>query len=98
MARSKGQPNGRIDRLEEALTRLLQSQIALTQQHGDFLTSIREIDRVTSERFARIDDRFARIENILMQHTAVLNEHTRTLERLPEAIREKIGFKAVEKQ
>ncbi len=48
------------------------------------------------ERFARIDERFARIEAILVQHSQILNEHTRILQALPEAVREKIGFKARE--
>jgi hypothetical protein len=48
-----------------------------------------EMERSTSERFARI-------EAILIQHSQILAEHTRILQALPEAIREKIGFKVAE--
>jgi hypothetical protein len=39
------------------------------------------------------DERFARIEAQMAEIIRVLNEHGRMLERLPEAIRDKIGFK-----
>jgi hypothetical protein len=38
-------------------------------------------------RFAQVDTRFARLETILA-------ELMRMMERLPEAVRDKIGFKA----
>jgi hypothetical protein len=44
---------------------------------------------VTSERFARIEADMAAI-------LRVLSEHSRLLERLPEAVCEKIGFKRQE--
>lgn len=77
MARAKSEKNGR---LEEAIAILLQNQ-------ASFLARMAEMDRISSERFARI-------EAILIEHSRILGEHTRILERLPEAIREKIGFKA----
>jgi hypothetical protein len=46
-----------------------------------------ELQRVNTERFARIEERFAAIEAILLRHEQLL-------QALPEAIREKIGFKA----
>ncbi len=39
------------------------------------------------------DLRFARIEASLAMVIRVLNEHTAIRERLPEAVRDKIGFK-----
>ncbi len=45
-----------------------------------------EFERVTSERFARIE----RDMSAILQ---VLAEHSRMLERLPEAVHDKIGFK-----
>jgi hypothetical protein len=47
---------------------------------------VSETDRVTSEGFARIE---ADIATILR----VLAEHSRMLQALPEAVRDKIGFK-----
>ncbi len=38
-----------------------------------------------------------RIERRLLRHERIVQEHTRLLEALPEAVREKIGFKAPER-
>jgi hypothetical protein len=105
MARSKS--NG-DDRLEEAMRSLAQAQATLIQANATlvqnqaaFQARIAEIDarnaetnremielkrevaetnRINSERFARIE--------------ALLLEHNRILLALPDAIREKIGFKS----
>ena len=104
MARARNQRNGR---LEEAMATLLQKQSNLVQNQALFLAQVAEMNHWFDERFARIDDRFARIderlarmderfaqlEAILLQHSQILNEHTRILQALPEAVREKIGFK-----
>ena len=45
------------------------------------------------ERFARIEERFARIDDRFARIEAILIEHNRILQALPEAIRDKIGFK-----
>jgi hypothetical protein len=90
MARAKEQKNGR---LEEALVIMLQNMATLVQTQAAFVADKRETDkeladlrRQNNERFAQIDQRLATIE-------AVLREHNRILERLPDAVREKIGFK-----
>jgi hypothetical protein len=97
MARAKDQPNGR---LEEALNMLIQSQAALLPQQTAFLARaaetdhrLSELDRIIAERLARIDERFARIDERFARIEAILMEHGRILQALPEAIREKIGFK-----
>jgi hypothetical protein len=91
MARAKGPGNGR---LEEALATLIQNQATLVQNQAAFVARMSEIDarvaemdRINAERFARIEERFARIEALLL-------EHNRILQALPDAIREKTGFKA----
>jgi hypothetical protein len=86
MARARNQKNGR---LEEAMTNLLQTQAL-------FLGQLADINHRIDQRFARMDERIARIEAILVQHGQILNEHTRILQALPEAVREKIGFKVRE--
>ncbi|HVA50245.1 MAG TPA: hypothetical protein VNH11_28075 [Pirellulales bacterium] len=85
MAKKATTENGQ-DRLGEAMAILIQNQAA-------FRGRMAEIERITSERFARIDERFARIENDMAAILRVLAEHSRLLERLPEAVRDKIGFK-----
>jgi hypothetical protein len=77
MARSM-QSNGRR-RLEEAMAVLILNQAA-------FLGRLAESERVSAERFGRIE---ADIATILR----VLAEHGRVLQNLPEAVRDKIGFK-----
>jgi hypothetical protein len=84
MARAKYQRNGR---LEDALTNLIQSQAILSQNQASQLARIAEMDRINSERFARI-------EAILLQHSQILAELSRAMQQLPEAVREEIGFKA----
>jgi hypothetical protein len=87
MARTKNGGNGRVDRLEEAMSTLVQAQAALAQQHTAFLVRITEIDARMAETNRLNSERFARIEAILL-------EHSRILRALPDAIRDKIGFKS----
>jgi hypothetical protein len=70
-------------RLEEAIAILIQNQ-------ASFLARIAEMDRRFTETEQLNSVRFARIEALLL-------EHTRILQALPDAIREKIGFKVPEK-
>jgi hypothetical protein len=83
MARAKNAGNGR---LEEALAVLIQNQAAFVARISEIDARVAEMDRINAERFARIEDRFARIEGLLL-------EHSRILKALPDAIRDKIGFK-----
>ena len=84
MARARGAGNGR---LEEALATLIQNQAAFVARMSGADVRMAEMERINAERFARIEERFARIEALLL-------EHNRILQALPDAIREKIGFKA----
>jgi hypothetical protein len=77
VARAKTNGNGR---LEEALATLIQNQAAFVARMSEIDARVADMDRINSERFARIE--------------ALLLEHNRILTALPEAIREKIGFKA----
>ena len=65
--------------LEAAMTMLIQNQAQFVGQ----LASIA----------AKGDERFARSEKDLDLIKALLLQHEETLQKLPEAIREKIGFK-----
>ena len=86
MAKKAAAQNGR-NRLDEAMALLIQNQ-------ASFLSRMADIGRATSERFARIEEEMVAIRRILIDHSRVLDEHSRLLERLPEAVRDKIGFKA----
>ena len=92
MARKSTTPDSH-ERLEEAMATLLQNQTAMVQNQTAFLARLAEMERVTAERFARIETDTAAILRVLGEHGRLLAEHSRLLERLPEAVREKIGFK-----
>jgi hypothetical protein len=55
-----------------------------------------EMDRINSERFARIESLLIDHSRILAEHSRILADHTWILQALPEAIRQKIGFKPPE--
>lgn len=93
MARAKSNGNGRLDEamtvLVQAQATLVQAQATLAQNQAAFLARIVETDARMAEINRTNSERFARIEAILM-------EHSRILHALPDAIRDKIGFKRPE--
>ena len=68
--------------LEAAMALLIHNQAALMAQHTQFLTQFEE----TRQTFARMEKDLETIKSVLVRHESML-------EKLPEAIREKIGFK-----
>ena len=95
MARAKNQRNGRLEEamrtLAETQAAMLQTQAAFVQNQAAFQAQLAQMERNNSERFARI-------EVILFDHSRTLAELIRILQALPEAVRERIGFKATEAQ
>jgi len=85
MARAKDHGNGQ-SRLDEALAALVQAQATMVQTQATFVAQSAETNKRIAEYEQLAAERFARIESILI-------EHNRILKALPEAIREKIGFK-----
>ena len=85
MAKSSPSSNGH-SRLEEAMTLLIQNQAAFVSQIAESNKLHAKLERETAEQFAQVRQDMAAI-------LRVLAEHGRMLERLPEAVREKIGFK-----
>jgi hypothetical protein len=86
LARKGISRNGR-DRLDEAMAMLIQNQAAFVAQHADLERRHLELRSEAVERFARIEAQIAQI-------IQVLTDHSRQLERLTEAVRDNIGFKA----
>ena len=86
MNRARTTKTSRNNHLEEALTLLIQTQASFVQNQASFVSQMAELNRVTSERFARIEEELAGIRAILIRHEQILQS-------LPEAIREKIGFR-----
>jgi hypothetical protein len=93
MARAKSNGNGRLDEAMTALVQaqasLVQAQASLAQNQAMFLARVTETDARAAEMDRANSERFARIE-------AILIEHSRILRALPDAIRDKIGFKSPE--
>jgi len=90
--------------LEQAMALLIQNQAAFVAQLGSMDERFARMDersaRIearTDERFARMeermDKRFARVEERLDRIEQILEEHHQILVGLPEAVRDKIGFK-----
>jgi hypothetical protein len=73
--------------LMQSQATLMQNQSTLMQNQVEFLARLSEMGRVNSGRFARLEKN---METIIR----VLSEHAKLLEALPEAIRQKIGFKS----
>ncbi len=73
--------------LESAMQLLIKNQALFVNQMATFATK-------SDERATKSDERFARIEKVLDLIKGLVIKHEDTLEKLPEAIRKKIGFKA----
>jgi hypothetical protein len=97
MAREKSQNNGPWDELiatilqgqaamQPTTAAMQQNTAAMQAEWREFVKLHFEMRREMDERFARIDQRLAHIEAILL-------EHNRILTALPDAVRDKIGFK-----
>ena len=65
----------------------------LIHNQAAFVAQMSETDKKWLELKTQSDERFMRIESQMAEIIRVLTEHNRMLERLPEAIRDKIGFK-----
>jgi xanthine dehydrogenase iron-sulfur cluster and FAD-binding subunit A len=86
--------------LQQAIALLIHNQAAFVRQMNAMAKDQVEMakHRVESERRMAMyqvesDRRFARIESELEQIKAILLRHDRVLADLPEAIRQKVGFK-----
>src|SRR5262249_14144469 len=83
MARAKEHTNVKLD---ETMSNLAQAQALLVPTQAQFLSQLAEHQRAHDALRRENAERFARIETVLI-------ELTRMMDRLPEAVREKIGFK-----
>src|SRR2546430_1370076 len=93
MAKPRTQSNGKLDKLDEAMSSLVQSQALLVQNQAAFEAQIIDLQRLNAERFGRIEAILLEHSRILSDHSRILSDHGRILQALPDAIRDKIGFK-----
>ena len=83
----RAQTNGS---LSQAMTALIQNQAAFVAQLGE----IQKYRLNLELRIARIERSLAEIKVVLVRQQRTLEEHSRILAQLPEAVRQKIGFKS----
>jgi hypothetical protein len=93
MAKKITSSNGR-DRLDEAMALLVNNQAAFVSQLAENNREHLKFERETHDRFARIEAQMAEIIRVLNEHGRILQDHGTLMERLTEAVREKIGFKS----
>jgi hypothetical protein len=82
MSKVKSEQNGH-GRLEEAMALLIHNQATLVQTQAAF----------TAEHF-ELERRHLGLKTQIDEIIRVLNQHGQLIERLTQAVREKIGFKA----
>lgn len=97
----KAGPDGGNGRLEEAIALLMTNQTALMQNQAVFIQNQATFNQNHAALLARLADlerqtaeRFVRIETDIQAILRVLTDHSRLLQALPEAVRDKIGFKS----
>ncbi len=93
MATAKIQRNGRIDRLEDALTNLLLTQTGLAARQAKTDRRFAECERLAADRFQRIESSLLDLSRVLHEQGRVLQDHGQLLAALPDAVREKMGFR-----
>lgn len=85
------------DRLEQAIINVLETQAIMqnsmtTLENTMAKLAERQVDN--DKRWFEVKEEQIKIRDELNQVINILNSHTVLLEKLPDAIKEKIGFKA----
>jgi hypothetical protein len=105
MARERNRQNGRLEEALETLARsdetmpqilaaIQQTQATMVHTQAAFLAQMTELKVEADRRFARIEAILLDHSRILQEHSQILREHGRILQALPDAVRDKIGFKS----
>ncbi len=82
-------------KLEEAIRQLTLAQAALVQANAQLaLSQVKSADEMNEIRkdFGAIMGVLSEQGRTLAEHTRILAEHSAILERLPDAIRDRLGF------
>jgi len=91
MARERRNGNGKLG---EAVKSLVTAQASLIQAMAQYAAEKAESDRRHTELARITADRFAEVRAVLLEHSRILAKVTRILERLPDAVRERIRLMA----
>ena len=87
-----------LSALQQIQVSTQQNVSALQQTLTPFLAQMAEMKAESDRRFARIEAILLDHTRILQEHSRILTEHGRILEKLPDAVRERVGFKATGQQ
>jgi phage host-nuclease inhibitor protein Gam len=90
----KARPNGRNLTIESAVALLIRNEAAFVKEFGDINRRHNQLLLETKQTFAAIERRFASIEHEIDGIKAALRQVHQEILQLPEAVRQKIGFKA----
>jgi len=90
---AKGTSKNGHSRLEDALATLIQTQATFVQTQAEFSARMADYERQHLELGRQMDARVNRIESRMIEVVRILTDHTRQLEKLTDAVRDKIGFK-----
>lgn len=95
MPSMRATPRGQRE-LEAAITSLIQSQAALMRQQSAFFSAQakNEVELIDlRRRQSGVEDQFEQVKAILLRHEEALRDLHDMIAKLPDAIRQKIGFK-----
>lgn len=93
VATKNGSAKNGHSRLDEAMALLIGNQAAFVASQAELNARHAELERRHVDDRREADERFARIESQMIEIIRVLTDHTRQLEKLTEAVRDRIGFK-----
>ena len=79
-----------MDRLEKAIINMLETQAITQSQMAAFQSQMSKL----AERQVDSDKRWFEIRDELNQVIKILQEHTVLLQRMPQAVKEQVGFRA----
>ncbi|HYV39034.1 MAG TPA: hypothetical protein VE988_25335 [Gemmataceae bacterium] len=108
MAKAKHNGNGELEQamknlalaqtsLVQATATMTQNQTAFAQLHATLMADLAAAKRESAERFAHVETTLLEVSRILSEHSRILAEHGRILEALPDAVRERMGFRVPER-
>ena len=86
MAGKNGSAKNGHSRLDEAMALLIGNQASFVASMADINSRHAELEREANERVDRLEAQMREVVRIL-------TDHTRQLEKLTEAVRDRIGFK-----
>jgi len=86
-----------MDKLEQAIINMLETQAVTQSQMAAFqgqMTKLAERQLDADKHWFEVKEEQVKIREELNQVIRILQEHTVLLQRMPQAVKESVGFKA----